>query len=140
MKNPTPTFPLFLAPCGIDCRLCRAYTRERKPCPGCRLESAHKSPACVNCRMKNCEKLVSGKYEFCFECDVFPCALVKHLDQRYRTRYATSPIANLRSIQAGGIQNFMAAETRKWTCSGCGALLCMHKPECLACGTTWHFS
>ena len=30
------TTPDLIAPCGMNCSLCRAYGRERKPCPGCR--------------------------------------------------------------------------------------------------------
>ncbi len=133
-----PTNPTLIAPCGINCRLCRAYTRERKACPGCREENAFKSNACTLCKIKICEKAVTGKFEYCFECSDFPCARVKHLDKRYRTKYATSPIGNLLRIKEFGIEDFIEDEDRKWTCPECGTMLCMHKPQCLSCGYVWH--
>jgi hypothetical protein len=81
--------------------------------------------------------MVDGKIEYCFDCDEFPCARLTHLDKRYRTKYGTSPIANLISIRKIGIRRFSKDETRKWTCPQCGAMICMHKPQCLSCGYMW---
>jgi hypothetical protein len=131
------TNPTLIAPCGIDCRLCRAYGRDRKPCPGCRMDDPFKSNACVTCQIKNCEKRIDGELEYCFECDEFPCARLAHLDKRYRTRYGLSVIDNLTSIQESGILYFVETENKKWTCPACGAMLCMHQPHCLACGYVW---
>jgi hypothetical protein len=131
--------PALVAPCGIDCRLCRAYVRERKPCPGCRFEGPHKPVSCTHCRIKQgCELLASEEVAFCFECSRFPCGPIQHLDKRYRTRYATSPIDNLLTIRDEGISRFLAIEAERWTCPRCGALLSMHNPLCLACGYAWH--
>lgn len=128
----------MIAPCGINCRLCRAYTRDQKACPGCRGEDAGKANACVICKIKTCEKMANGGFGYCFECDEFPCASLTHLDKRYRTKYATSTIENLLDIQKNGIQNFIEAENKKWACPECGAMMCMHKPQCLSCGYVWH--
>jgi hypothetical protein len=87
--------------------------------------------------MKNCPTLVDGGFKYCHECDKFPCARVKHLDKRYRTKYGASPIANLVSIQESGIRKFIQLENQKWTCPNCGEMLCMHKPQCLSCGYVW---
>jgi hypothetical protein len=46
-------------------------------------------------------------------------------------------IDNLTSIQENGILHFVEDENRKWTCPACGAMICMHKPQCLACGYVW---
>ena len=132
------TSPELIAPCGIDCRLCRAYTRDKKPCPGCRTDGAFKSKSCVACRIKNCEKLTAGKLEYCFACEAFPCARLVHLDKRYQTKYATTAIGNLLSIKEIGITNFVENENKKWACPACGAMLCMHTPQCLFCGHVWH--
>jgi hypothetical protein len=132
-----PTIPVLIAPCGINCRLCRAYVRDKKACRGCRGDDTWKSPSCVTCRIKNCEKMAAGNFEYCFECDEFPCERITHLDKRYRTKYGTTVIANLLSIQKNGIEKFVRSENRKWTCPACGAMLCMHKPQCLSCGYVW---
>lgn len=127
----------LIAPCGINCRLCRAYARDRKPCPGCRGDDTHKSISCMTCQIKNCPKLVEGEFKFCFGCDEFPCKRLTHLDQRYRTRYGTSPVDNLRSLQRIGVRTFVKNENKKWACPECGAMICMHKPQCPSCGYIW---
>ena len=129
--------PLIVAPCGINCSLCRAYVRDRNPCPGCRGGIENKAPTCFNCSIKNCKELATGGYQFCTSCASYPCAKLLHLDLRYRTRYRVSVIANLERIQAVGTDLFVAEEVEKWTCPECGERLCMHKPQCLNCGYTW---
>jgi len=128
----------LVAPCGLDCRLCRAYIRTRKHCPGCRSDdSRSKSNYCLTCKIKNCAKLEPAGARFCFSCDEFPCALVRHLDKRYRTSYGLSTIENLLDIQKLGIRRFVALECERWLCPACGETLCMHKPQCPACGHVW---
>ena len=134
------THPSLIAPCGIDCRLCRAYVRDKKACPGCRGENVFKSSSCLQCKIKKCEKLVTGNFEYCFECGEFPCERLSRLDKRYRTKYGTSPIDNLMSIQKIGVRRFVKNENKKWICPQCGALLCMHQAQCIACGYVWNKS
>lgn len=137
MIRTNSTHSTLIAPCGINCRLCRAYARDRKPCPGCRGDDTYKSNSCVTCQIKNCPKLAKEKIKYCFDCDEFPCSRLTHLDQRYRTNYGTSPIDNLNSIQNIGVINFVKNENKKWTCPECGTMISMHKPQCLSCGYRW---
>jgi hypothetical protein len=129
--------PHLIAPCGIDCALCRGHVRAKSPCPGCRGEDALKPTYCVSCTMKVCPERDGKGADFCFACAKFPCKRLKQLDKRYRTKYGASPIANLSRIQQTSVESFAAAETAKWTCPECGALLCMHQPACLSCGYPW---
>lgn len=122
---------ILIAPCGINCAVCMAFLRTANPCPGCRAGNACKCKTRLTCRMKTC---TSRRGAFCGRCPDFPCAWVRHLDRRYRTRYAVSPIANLRRIAAVGVRRFAVEEKVKWTCTGCGATICMHRPACLVCG------
>ncbi len=135
--QPNRTQVNLIAPCGIDCRLCRAYGRERNPCPGCRAGLRFQSDDAVHCSVR-CAILAAQTFRFCFECRDYPCKRLVHLDHRYRTRYATSPLDNLEQIRSGGIHQFVRDESEKWLCPACGALLCMHDPECPACGHRWH--
>lgn len=128
--------PLIIAPCGINCSLCRAYIRAHTPCPGCRGDTRNKSNSCIACTIKNCPERASGKPDFCFTCKQFPCAALQHLDQRYRTRYGVSVIANLERIRTAGLDCFLREEAGKWSCPGCGSRLCMHESRCLHCGHT----
>jgi hypothetical protein len=133
----TKTTPTLIAPCGINCRLCHAYVRKKKPCPGCQTDGPSKSTYCLTCKIKTCEKRVKGDIQNCFACDTFPCARLKQLDKRYRTKYGTSPIENLVSIQKIGVAGFVKKQNKEWMCPQCGAILCMHSPQCLTCGYPW---
>ncbi len=59
---------------------------------------------------------------------------MKRLDKRYRTKYGMSMIENLTSIRERGLDEFVAGERVRWTCPGCGGVICTHRPECVYCG------
>lgn len=128
MKNKS-----LIAPCGINCSLCYAYLREKNHCPGCRFDDAAKSKARITCAIKTCKELLSGKHQFCDTCETYPCYLIRRLDKRYKLKYGLSNIMNLKAIREKGIKVFLSEEKIKWTCSNCGAILCMHKKECMSC-------
>lgn len=75
-----------------------------------------------------CEKVGKGLVEFCYECDGFPCARLKALDKRYRTKYE-----NLYYIQQHGMEDFLKNEQDKWNCSNCGENICCHNGLCMNC-------
>ncbi len=129
--------PGLIAPCGVNCRVCRAYMREQDPCPGCRAGSIFKSEVYADCAL-HCGRLASGECKYCFECEEFPCEQLIDMDRHYRIRSAASPIANLNLIKEHGIWKLIKSEKRKWTCPECGAILCMQEPQCASCGHLWH--
>ena len=126
--------PSLIAPCGMNCRLCQAYMRDKNPCPGCRGDDKLKTKTRVECRIKNCGRLAESGVTYCFKCDSFPCEWLNHLDKRYRTKYRMSMIDNLEKIQKRGIINFIEREKERWACPECGEIFCVHKPHCLYCG------
>lgn len=139
MKNRSRvTNPDSIAPCGMNCSLCRAYGRERKPCLGCRSDDSTKTITRLTCRIKKCEKLIEGGIGFCFDCGDFPCETLCHLDSRYRTKYGMSMIENLKSISKSGINEFAKKENVRWACRQCGEMVCVHKPACCSCGRVWN--
>ena len=127
----------LLAPCGLNCSLCRAFVRDRKPCPGCRGGDNNKSNACLTCVIKHCGELSTSGHRFCFSCASYPCINLLHLDNRYRMKYGVSVIANLARIKAIGTESYVAEENAKWLCSKCGSRLSMHKAHCVTCGNSW---
>ena len=128
----------LIVPCGVNCSLCRSIIRDYHPCPGCRGGGSYKSNACRTCAIKNCKNLAVDGPQFCFSCAKYPCAGLLHLDNRYRTKYGVNVIANLECIKAVGVKSYVAEENAKWSCPECGSRLCMHKPQCVKCGHTWH--
>jgi len=139
-KRVTRTNPFrasLIAPCGMNCRLCRAYMREKEAYPGCRGDDAGKPKTRVTCRIKTCDKITKGEVRYCFSCESFPCGNLNHLDKRYRTNYGMSMIENLRNIRKSGVRHFIETEKQRWTCSECGQIICVHQPQCLRCGHAW---
>jgi hypothetical protein len=127
----------LIAPCGLNCGLCRAYLRTKKPCPGCRGGNSNKSDSLLNCKITNCGILRQNRLQYCYDCSKYPCKTITHLDLRYRTKYHVSPIENLTVIKTDGIQELLTREKRRWTCKKCGNTICMHKGHCIQCGAVF---
>ena len=75
--------------------------------------------------------------DFCFTCPEYPCAKIKRLDKRYAKSYGLSVLENLHQLEVLGLDRFVDEQQRQWSCAGCGAILCMHKPACKNCGKVW---
>ena len=127
----------LIAPCGMNCCLCRAFLRARNRCPGCWGADRGKPKTRVQCRIKTCQERRQTGGDFCLGCPGFPCERLRSLDQRYRRKYGMSMIENLRNIAAGGLAKFIQQERARWICPGCGAVLCVHEPACLVCQRRW---
>jgi hypothetical protein len=119
MKNPITQN--LIAPCGMNCGICRAHLRPKNPCHGCNYAEANKPKTRVNCRLRICGK---RKGKFCGHCQEFPCDRLKHLDCRYRTKYGMSEIENLEFIRKNGIRKFVAMERKRWISAK--GVLCVH--------------
>lgn len=135
----------LIAPCGMNCGICRAYLKEKDKykiglkrvlvkCPGCRGTDINKPISCANCIIKNCSLFRKGKAKYCFQCKDYPCNRLKRLDKRYRTKYNMSMIDNLEYIKDYGIRKFVKNEDTRWTCSKCGGRICVHDKFCIECG------
>ena len=125
----------LIAPCGMNCGICIGFFgyavngRKRKiKCIGCRPRD--KSCAFVK---KQCEKLTKKEVEYCYECNDFPCEVLKKLDRRYREKYEMSMIENLEYIQKNGINKFVVKERKRWKCPKCGGIICVHDRKCYTC-------
>ena len=133
------TKPGLIAPCGINCRVCIAYLREKNTCPGCRINTITKPITRAQCKIKNCNELYKNNLKFCFECKKFPCERMKQMDKRYRTKYNMSTIENLENIKKFGLRDFLKNEKTRWACSQCGGTICVHKGYCYTCGKQKQF-
>jgi hypothetical protein len=128
----------LIAPCGIDCRLCSAYLAWKNQskdkglnfpyCRGCRPQG--KECAFIK---KRCEKLYNEEIDYCWECELYPCGLIEHLDKRYRTHFRQSPIENLAFVKKHGLKKFLAAQRKKWACQKCRGMKCTHNGLCFVC-------
>jgi hypothetical protein len=107
----------LIAPCGMNCGVCRAYLREKNHCPGCNNHPTLKS--CNNCIIKLCK---TRKGEFC-DCEKL-CTRLKQLDKRYREKYGMSMIENLENIRKNGIEKFLKDQSKKYISDK--GIFCVH--------------
>jgi hypothetical protein len=107
----------MIAPCGMNCCLCLAHLSKDRRCPGCRIRKK-------KCHIRTCPDFRKSKFKFCHECGKFPCKRIRHLDNRYRTRYEMSMIENLEMIRDKGMARFLASQKRKYINSE--GILCVH--------------
>ena len=125
---------ILIAPCGMNCGLCIAHLREKKPCAGCKGDDVNKVKHCVVCQIRNCDEMSSAlEHKYCFDCAKFPCVRLRKLDNRYRTKYGMSMIENLEHIRAFGMDSFIDFETERWKCTKCGKAICVHREKCIYC-------
>lgn len=124
----TKRIPLqLIAPCGMNCNLCRGYLREKNTCSGCN-SSGNKPNYCHRCSIKNCQILQQNKWKYCSStCEQYPCARLKSLDTRYRAKYAMSMLDNLEYIEKQGIRKFIQKEEKKWIKNN--MVYCVHRKE-----------
>jgi hypothetical protein len=123
----------LIAPCGMNCRLCMAFQREKNKCSGCNSIDGTKPAYCTHCIISNCDTIKNNTSGLCHECDKFPCKRLKQLDKRYRTKYHMSMLENLLDIKQMGMEAFLEKQQLRWTCSECGNILSVHRDFCFVC-------
>jgi len=131
MIMPEQINELYLAPCGVNCFVCYVHLKKKKPCNGCYGDNENKPERCKNCRIKNC--VISKSIKYCFECNDFPCVLIKNLDKSYRKRYSVELIKSAGFIKENGIEKYMKNERNKWLCMDCGGIKTQHGNYCSEC-------
>lgn len=130
--------PELVAPCGMNCAICKAYIAYANGIPRVRGKVNYCEgclPRAKNCYViRGCKKLSKHKILSCSECDTMPCEKLAHLDKRYRERYGMSMVGNLKLLKAKGMDEFLQNQTEKYTCPSCGDIVCVHDAKCYVCG------
>jgi hypothetical protein len=130
--------PVLIAPCGMNCGICKAYLAYSRGVPKQRGKVIHCSgclPRHKNCFIKRgCKKLAKNVFRFCFECEAMPCKNLGRVDRRYRKRYDMSMVENLRELKERGIEEFLRIQREKYKCPECGDVVSVHDGKCYACG------
>lgn len=124
----------MLAPCGMNCSVCYKHVgicKTSKKCYGCYNNDLGKPKHCLKCNIKNCVK--EKGFTYCFECDDFPCKMIKNLDNSYNKRYKVSLVKNGTIAKEKGISTFLEHDRKRWTCSKCGGAFSLHDGICSDC-------
>ena len=130
----------LIAPCGMNCAICRAYLAYTHGLPRVRAKVTYCAgcvPRAKNCYIKRgCKKLTKHEIQSCSECDTMPCEKLAHLDNRYRERYGMSMVENLKMLKAKGMNEFLKNQEEQHRCPNCGDIVCVHDGKCYSCGYT----
>jgi hypothetical protein len=145
MSKPQFTADL-IAPCGMNCGLCRAYLAYKhgiprqkgkvSHCQGCRPRDIATSDHPKNCYIKRgCKQLTKHQIQSCSQCmETMPCKNLAHLDKRYCERYAMSMVENIKQLKAEGMEKFLDSQRERFKCPSCGDVVCVHDGKCYSCG------
>ena len=123
-----------IAPCGMNCFICKYFHREKNQCPGCRGPNENKPKYCIECKLVICNTINKNQSGFCYDCQKIPCTRLKNLDKRYKKKYHMSMLENQDFIKKNGMKAFLEKEKKKWKCPKCGGIIICHGGMCLTCG------
>jgi len=133
---------VLIAPCGMNCGICKAYLAYSRGVPKQRGKVTHCAgclPRNKNCFVKRgCRKLRKKEVNSCYECNDVPCQNLDRLDRRYRQRYNMSMIENLKEIKEKGTEEFLRIQREKYRCPECGDVISVHDVKCYVCGYKEH--
>lgn len=133
MKTPDVIERKYLAPCGINCKLCsRHMDKKRPPCLGCLSGGSPTSTHCKTCRIKLCA--FEQSLQYCFECDKFPCKRIKPLEKRYREHYGVLLLEIAQIARRDGVDTLLKQQLAAHACPDCGGLISLHTRQCSECG------
>jgi len=122
---------VLVAPCGMNCGICKSHLRKYKKCLGC-----NEDDRTQRCIFHNCEVIKTNKSGLCLECEQYPCIKLKKLDTKHKERDGMSMIENLEYIKEHGMAEFLEKEEEKWKCPECGGVICVGawSIACSGCG------
>ncbi|MBN2653039.1 MAG: DUF3795 domain-containing protein [Spirochaetales bacterium] len=121
--------------CGVNCNVCYAFLKKKKNCLGCKNGDDGKPEHCRACKIKECA--ISKGLEYCFDCEEYPCTVLKRLNKSYLMRYGEDLMGNLRQIKDVGVKKFLENERVRWECHECKGVVSVHSRICSECGKDW---
>jgi hypothetical protein len=131
--------PEQIAPCGMNCGVCKAYLAYTRGVPKKKGSVSH----CSGCRVRDkncafikrdCPRRVGRQLSFCYQCPDMPCERLVKLDKLYQIRYGMSMIENQKTIRDTGMEEFLKSQREKYRCPSCGDVVSVHDGKCYKCG------
>jgi len=109
--------------CGLYCGACGALD-----CEGC---GSHRTDDYVKgCRFRKCAR--EKQVVFCCYCSDYPCpSLHEFMTDKWPHHWTMKP--NLENIKENGLEKWLEAQKKEWTCRNCGAETKWYQKVC-ACG------
>ena len=134
----SPFTPDLIAPCGMNCGICKQYLAKIHSIPKQRAKVSHCAgclPRGKNCYVKRgCKQLTNHQIRFCYQCaEAMPCPHLARLDKRYGERYGMSMVENQNLLKDKGIDEFLKIQEQRYRCPSCGDVVCVHDGKCYNC-------
>ncbi len=101
-------------------------------CGGCKSDTVY--AGCSTCNIRRCARERSIAH--CIDCAEYPCASYRkwQLVAKALVPHAGTATANLEVIRRDGVDAWLAAQERRWSCPGCGSPFSWYARTCHKCG------
>jgi hypothetical protein len=100
-------------------------------CGGCKSDAVY--AGCRTCSFRDCA--TSRGVAHCVECAEFPCAAyAKWASAKRLLPHVEEAPASLAAIRRDGVEAWLSAQERRWSCPQCEARFSWYQETCAACG------
>jgi putative acetyltransferase len=93
--------------CGVFCGGCPTFTRDRKPCPGAKINGER----CERCKTFHLCCKERG-ITHCHECEIFPCKKFKNFSKRW-LKYGQNFVENQNILKRVGKVEFLSLYNKR---------------------------
>jgi hypothetical protein len=136
--------------CGIYCGACSIVMRGKTgraddfaaclggvpswdlACGGCRSDSVY--AGCSTCNIRRCAR--ERGVAHCSDCGEYPCASYRKWQSvaKALVPHARTASESLEVIRRDGVDAWLTAQERRWSCPGCGTPFSWYARSCHKCG------
>jgi Protein of unknown function (DUF3795) len=114
----------FIACCG-------SVPQGELACGGCKSDALY--PACRVCKLRDCA--VAKGAAHCADCADYPCSMYRRWQLAAKVvPHVRESSANLEAIRRAGVDAWLAAQAKRWSCPQCGARFSWYAARCSECG------
>jgi hypothetical protein len=135
--------------CGIYCGACsivmhgetgradafadclKNVPKEDLACNGCKSGIVY--AGCSTCSLRRCAR--DKGVEHCIDCTDFPCRMYSKWQSAAKfLPHSREAAASLEAIKRGGVEAWLAAQEKRWSCPDCGSPISWYAQKCNKCG------
>jgi hypothetical protein len=100
-------------------------------CGGCRSDTVY--AGCSICSLRHCAREKGVTH--CIDCADYPCKMYSKWQSVSKfLPHAREAISNLEAIKRDGVDTWLSAQQKRWSCPKCGTPFSWYATECCKCG------
>jgi hypothetical protein len=105
---------------------------EARACGGCKSDAVY--AGCSTCNIRRCAREKGVAH--CIDCAEYPCASYRSWQSiaKALVPHACAAPGSLEAIKHEGVDAWLTAQRRRWSCPGCGAPFSWYADTCHKCG------